>query len=219
MCGRFAIAYTIGLLARFGVKQDIEGLAPRFNVAPTQMAPIVISESPNKALMMRWGLIPFWAKDPKIGNRLINARSENLKKSPAYRASFKNRRCIVPVTGFYEWKKQNGAKAPYYVRMKDDSPFGLAGLYDRWNDPEGREVMSFTIVTTVPNRLLAPIHNRMPVILRQEHEDLWLRHGPLTDKEADSIFRPHPARPMETYEVSTQVNNPRNDSEGIIRPA
>ncbi len=217
MCGRFAIAYTVGLLARFGVKQEIEGLKPRFNVAPTQMVPIVISESPNQAVMMRWGLIPFWAKDAKIGNRLINARAENLKKSPAYRASFKSRRCIVPVTGFYEWKKSDDGKVPHYVHMKDDSPFALAGLYDRWRSPEGKEVLSFTIVTTTPNKLLVPIHNRMPVILRREHEDLWLRRGQLDDEETTSIFRPHPARPMEVYEVSTDVNNPRNDSEDMIR--
>lgn len=218
MCGRFAIAYTIGLLARFGVKRDLEGLEPRYNVAPTQMVPIVISESPNQAVMMRWGLIPFWAKDPKIGNRLINARAENLRKRPAFRTSFKNRRCIVPVTGFYEWKQKGDGKAPYYVHMKDDSPFGLAGLYDRWRNPQGEEVLSFTIVTTAPNKLLAPIHNRMPVVLRREHEDLWLRRGPLDDRNAALVFRPYPVRPMEAYEVSKEVNNPRNDSEGIIRP-
>lgn len=218
MCGRFAIAYTMGLLARFGVKQEIEGLEPRFNVAPTQMVPIVISESPNQAVMMRWGLIPFWAKDQKIGNRLINARAENLKKSPAYRTSFKSRRCIVPATGFYEWKKAGDEKAPYYVHMKDDSPFGLAGLYDRWKNPKGEEVLSFTIVTTVPNKLLAPIHNRMPVILRKGHEDLWLRKGPLDEEEVVPVFRPYPVRPMEAYKVSTEVSNPRNDSERIIRP-
>jgi putative SOS response-associated peptidase YedK len=218
MCGRFAIAYTMGLFARFGVKGDLPKIEPRFNIAPTQLAPIVLENGERRAVMMRWGLVPFWAKDPKIGNRLKNARAETVSTKPAFRASLKKRRCIVPLTGFYEWKRDGKQKTPFYVHMKDDSFFGLAGLYDNWRRPDESSMQSFTIVTTRPNSLLENIHNRMPVIIREEQEDDWLGGSELSPKALASFFKPFPPRPMAAYEVSKDVNSPVNDSPELIKP-
>jgi putative SOS response-associated peptidase YedK len=194
-------------------------LTPRFNVAPTQEHPIIISQSPNQMIMMRWGLVPFWAKDPKIGNRLINARAESVATRPAFRTSIKRKRCLVPATGFYEWKRVDNGKVPYYVHLKDDSLFSFAGLFDSWHAPDGGQLKTFTIITTTPNAKMGRIHNRMPVMLSQEDEELWLTKEPLPDSELKRIFRSYPARLMDAYEVSKEVNNPRNENQGLIKPA
>ena len=194
-------------------------LTPRFNIAPTQEHPIIISQSPNQMIMMRWGLVPFWAKDSKIGNRLINARAETVATKPAFRTSLKRKRCLVPATGFYEWKRLGKGKVPYYAHLKDDSIFAFAGLYDSWVSPEGSRLMTFTITTTTPNAMMGRIHNRMPVMLNQSDEDLWLRKDPLPDSDLNRIFKSYPARSIEAYEVSTEVNNPRIENEGLLRPS
>jgi putative SOS response-associated peptidase YedK len=194
-------------------------LTPRFNVAPTQEHPIIISQSPNQMIMMRWGLVPFWAKDPKIGNRLINARAESVATRPAFRTSIKRKRCLVPATGFYEWKRVDNGKVPYYVHLKDDSLFSFAGLFDSWHAPDGGQLKTFTIITSTPNAMMGRIHNRMPVMLSQEDEELWLTKEPLPDSELKRIFRSYPARLMDAYEVSKEVNNPRNENQGLIKPA
>jgi len=219
MCGRFAIAHIPGMFARFGVRGTTTDFVPRYNIAPSQEVPIIVRESPNKAVMMRWGFVPFWAKDPKIGNRMINARAETITKSPAFRVSIKSKRCLVPSTGFYEWKKTGGRKAPYYCHLKDDSFFAFAGIYDRWKGAEGLELVTFTILTTVPNQLIGTVHDRMPVILNREDEDLWLREEPLEEPELKRLFKPYPSRPLEIYEVSTDVNSPTNDYRELILPA
>ena len=220
MCGRFAITLVHGFFARFAVTDQEVQLVPRFNIAPTQTVPVIVRGSPNRAIPMRWGLIPFWAKDPKIGNRLINARAETLASKPAFRASMKRKRCLVPATGFYEWRRTGDGKQPYFVRRKDQGFFAFAGLHDSWRNPvSGEELRSFTIVTTLPNPLLATIHTRMPVILREDHEDVWLREGELDPSTLKSIFRPHPARGFEAYMVSTEVNNPKNDYPDLIERA
>jgi putative SOS response-associated peptidase YedK len=219
MCGRFALAHVAGFWSRFAVIDGHAEFGPRFNIAPTQLMPIVVSGSPNKVVMMKWGLVPFWAKDPKIGNRLINARAETVSTKPVFRTSFKNKRCLVPATGFYEWKRTEDGKVPFYVHMKDDSIFAFAGLFDRWATPEGKDLFTFTIVTTGPNALMAKIHNRMPVILRQADEDLWLRKEPLNGTDQKRLFGPYPARQMEAYEVPTEVNSPANDTQELIRPS
>lgn len=218
MCGRFAISHIPGLFARFMVHDPGIELQPRYNIAPTQDVPIVLSQSPNKLVMMRWGLVPFWAKDPKIGNRLINARAESIATSSAFRASARKRRCLVPATGFYEWKKTAGRRIPHYCHLKGDPFFAFAGLYDRWKSPDGTDLLSFAIVTTEPNSLVSKLHNRMPAILHQENEEAWLRPGGLRPEDLLRILRPYPANRMEVYPVSPAVGNPRNESEEFVRP-
>ena len=218
MCGRFALAYVRAFHARFEVIDHQAKIEPRFNIAPTQLVPVIVRESPNKVVQMRWGLVPFWAKDPKIGNRMINARAESVATKPAFRASLKRRRCLVPATGFYEWKKSDKEKLPYYIRLKDDSMFAFAGLYDNWRGPEGDVLQTFTIITTKANPFMAKIHDRMPVILRREHEALWLNGEQLSDDELSSILRPYPSGRIEAHMVSTDVNNPQNEHEGLIDP-
>lgn len=212
------MTHIVGLPVRFLLQSFDLDFKPRYNIAPTQEVPIVVRESPNRAVMMRWGLVPFWAKDPKIGNKMINARAETVQTKPAYRASLKRRRCIVPATGFFEWKRAKDGKIPHFIKMKDDSFFGFAGLYDRWKAPEGSTLVSFTIITTQSNAVMSKIHDRMPVILEPENEDMWLGNQPLDAEQLSSVFRPFPARLMEAYEVSTAVNNPTNDFEDIIKP-
>ena len=218
MCGRFALAFVKGFFTRFEVLDQSAKVEPRFNIAPSQTVPIVLSESPNRVVQMKWGLVPFWAKDPKIGNRLINARAEGISKKPAFRTSVKRKRCIVPATGFFEWRRADGRKVPYYVHLKDNDFFAFAGLWDSWKDPDGKELLTFTIVTTTPNAMMSRIHDRMPVMLRREDEALWLEHRPLEDDELKRLFKPYPARPMGAYEVSAEVNNPRNERQALIEP-
>ncbi|OGS42892.1 MAG: hypothetical protein A3K76_01050 [Euryarchaeota archaeon RBG_13_57_23] len=219
MCGRFAIAYTMGLFSRFGVKEDAPEFVPRFNIAPTQSVPVIVRDGKRKAVMMNWGLVPFWAKDPKIGNRLINARAESVSTKPAFRGALKKRRCIVPTTGFYEWRREDKVKTPFYVHMKDNSFFGLAGMYDKWRRPDGSTLQTFTIITTTPNSVLEKIHNRMPVILKPEQEEDWLSNAELSAKALEGFFKPYPSRSMTAYEVSRTVNSPANDSPELILPA
>ncbi len=218
MCGRFTLTHVYGFFTRFQIIDQQAQLRPRFNIAPTQEHPVIVSQSPNQMLMMRWGLVPFWAKDPKIGNRLINARAETVATRPAFRTPFKKKRCLVPATGFYEWKRLGKNKVPYYVHLKDDSLFAFAGLCDTWLGPDGKKLMTFTIITTAPNAMMAKIHNRMPVVLSEEDESLWLSKEPLPPSDLNRIFKPFPARAMEAYEISTEVNNPRNENERLVMP-
>lgn len=218
MCGRFAITRIVGLPARFQLASFELDFKPRFNIAPSMEVPIIIRESPNRAVMMKWGLVPFWAKDAKIGNRMINARAETVQTKPAFRTSLKRKRCLVPATGFYEWRRTKDGKIPHFVRMKDESFFAFAGLYDHWKDAEGNKLVTFTIITTEPNALMSKIHNRMPVILQPEDEQVWLENKELASDQLVRLFKPYPARSMESYEVSTAVNNSANDSEDIVRP-
>jgi putative SOS response-associated peptidase YedK len=169
--------------------------------------------------MMQWGLIPSWAKDPKIGAKLINARAETLHERPAFRTPLKSRRCLVPATGFYEWKKTAIARIPYYIHRRDNALFAFAGLYDAWRAPGTTEnLLTFTIITTEPNALVATIHNRMPAIVKQKHEALWLQHKPLALEEIREILNPYPPDQLEAYRVSNAVNNPKLDSEEFTRP-
>lgn len=168
---------------------------------------------------MRWGLIPFWAKDEKIGSKLINARAESVAERPAFRTSMKDKRCLVPTTGFYEWKDTGKGKQPYLARKKNEKLFAMAGLYDQWKDHDGKDVLSFTIITTSANDLMADIHDRMPVVLAHEDEDLWLKEGPLPKEEQDRLFKPYPSDRMEAYPVSRMVNDLSKDSSDLVKPA
>lgn len=219
MCGRFTLIQIEELPKRF--EAEIIGeitLKKRYNISPNQPVPIVFQESPNKIEEMVWGLIPHWAKDPKIGNELINARAESLLEKPAFKDSFLKRRCLVPADGFYEWKKEGKEKIPYYIKLKDNSIFAFAGLYDIWKREDGKLIKTFTIITTEPNDLVREIHNRMPVILRSEDEKIWINKEEKNITKLLSLLKPYPSEEMEAYPVSKRVNNPSYDSEDLIKP-
>ena len=216
MCGRFTLTLDEAeLVERFDLTASDAAHTPRFNIAPTQAAPVVLSESPDRLSVAQWGLIPSWAKDPTIGARMINARAETVQEKPSFRTAFKRRRCLVPADGFYEWSKAAAAKVPLYIRLKTGEPFALAGLWEVWRPPEGDPIRTFTILTTDPNELLATIHNRMPVILSRENERAWLDNtaGPV---ELMAMLQAYPSALMEFYEVSKRVNAPRNDDPSLI---
>lgn len=200
MCGRFVLMTPGKSLAeRFGL-EEIPDLQPHYNIAPTQMVVVIRLDRDTlqrRLVQMKWGLIPFWAKDASIGNRLINARGESAAEKPAFRAAFKTRRCLVPTDGFYEWKKQEGTrKQPYLVRNADGSPFAFAGLWERWTGPEGEIIESCTILTTDANDLTRPIHDRMPVILHPKDYDLWLDPEVKDPALLKPLLRPYPSEEM-----------------------
>lgn len=211
MCGRYLLASDLEFLQqRFAFDSGPIKYRPGYNVAPSQQVLTVTNDGHRQGELMRWGLIPFWAKDVKIGYRMINAVGETAAVKPAFRTAFKKRRCLVLADGFYEWRKDGKAKIPTYIFMKSREPFAFAGLWETWRSPEGEAVRSCTIVTTQPNDFIAPIHSRMPVILSQETEALWL--DPLT--EDPEVLTPllvsAPSELMEFYEVSDFVNSARN---------
>jgi putative SOS response-associated peptidase YedK len=216
MCGRYSFVPTESIAARFDIQQAQLNLLPRYNVAPSQSMPVVVRNSPNRMVEMQWGLIPSWSKEPRAQFSTINARAETITKSPVFRGPFKSRRCLVPASGFYEWRQTGQGKQPYCIRLKEEELFAFAGLYDVWRDAEGNELSSYTIITTTPNDLVAPIHNRMPVILQQEDEQAWL------DKEADSarllaLLVAYPADKMQAYPVSRAVNSPANEGAELLQ--
>jgi putative SOS response-associated peptidase YedK len=214
MCGRFTLTLPLGQLElAFPWITPPAELAPRYNIAPSQEVAVVPNKGEDRLEFFRWGLIPFWAKDPKIGNRMINARAETLAEKPSFRAAYRRRRCLVLADGFYEWQKVPGrrTKTPYYLRMKSGAPFALAGLWETWSAPDGSVVPSCTVITTRPNALVKPIHNRMPVILPQEAYRQWLDPADQLPARLQPLLRPYPAEEMTAYPVSTLVNSPRND--------
>ncbi len=218
MCGRFTIGEIKDLITRFSVEEPVADMPhPRYNIAPTQSTPVIVGW-PNRMVTMRFGLIPFWAKDEKIGPKLINARAETVSERPAFRAALKDRRCLVPTTGFYEWRRTEHGRMPYFARLKDEGLFAMAGLHDHWASPSGEEVHSFTIITTAANDLLSEVHDRMPVILTREGETTWLHPGPLDEGARDHLLRPFPSEGMESYPVSRAVNDLCQDSEGLMKP-
>ena len=220
MCGRFSLTSEMGeLQGRF--EFDGAGLAhaPRYNIAPTQPVLAVTNGEGGGASYMRWGLVPSWAKDASVGNRLINARAETVSERNSFRSAFVRRRCLVLADGFSGWQKVGKAKRPMRIVMKSGEPFAFAGLWDSWRDPDGEIVRSCTIITTEANELLRPIHNRMPVILPREMESFWLDHD-VEDRDALSdVMVPYQSAEMEAYEVSSLVNRPGNDSPEVIVPA
>ncbi len=193
-------------------------LQPRYNIAPSQMVPVIVREGSKQLRLKSWGLVPSWAKDRTIGEKMINARSETLPEKPSFKRLLFTRRCIVPATGFYEWAKEGRRKVPMCFRMKDGGLFGFAGLWDRWKSQAGpgRDFESFTIITTAPNELLAAVHPRMPVILKRDDEERWLDPDLKDGAALLSMLRPYPADEMEGYEVSRAVNSPLNDGPECI---
>ncbi|MCF7861733.1 SOS response-associated peptidase [Candidatus Woesearchaeota archaeon] len=213
MCGRISIAVSMDLLTvRFGVEPPQEEFQPRYNAAPMQRLPVILDSAPKQISMARWGFVPHWSKDEDIGSRLINARSETITEKPAFRDSFKNRRCLVLADGFYEWQIVKERKIPYRFVMKNKEPFALAGLWDVHDD-----VITFTIVTTQPNEIMKPIHNRMPVILNRDSENEWIKK--IDSSQLVDMMVPFSSNEMSYYMVSDKVNNPKNDTPNVINPS
>jgi putative SOS response-associated peptidase YedK len=218
MCGRYTLSTPAGRLAEeFQLDSTVE-IPPSYNVAPTQQVAAVLEDEGGRRLeMLRWGLVPSWADDPDIGARMINARSETAPEKPSFRRAFRGRRCLIAADGFYEWKREDGGKQPYYFRMQDGRPFAFAGLWESW-DKGGGELLTCTILTTRPNSVLQGIHDRMPVILPHDAYNAWL--DPDADREELGEFMiPYPGDDLETYPVSRFVNSPRNNDERCIEPA
>jgi putative SOS response-associated peptidase YedK len=216
MCGRYTLSTPVGKLAEeFDLSGSLPDLQSSYNVAPTQEVPAVVAGNGGRRLeMLRWGLIPSWADDPGIGSRMINARSETVAEKPSFRRAFKERRCLIPADGFYEWQKTNGSKQPYYFRMKDGRPFAFAGLWESWAG-DG-EIRSCTILTTDANHLVGEIHQRMPVILPSEYYELWLEPAVREPDQLLPLLNPYPTDEMEAYPVSRRVNSPSNDDPGCV---
>ena len=222
MCGRFTLTAKPQAVAEaFGLDPVPEELAPRFNIAPSQAVAAVPNLDPRHLDWLRWGLVPSWAKDPAIGNRMINARAEGVADKPSFRSAFRRRRCLVLADGFYEWKRDGKRKVPMYIRMKSQAPFALAGLWETWkpkDDASGAPLRTCAIITTAPNEALAEIHDRMPVILPPDAYDLWLDPGDPGREALAGLLRPYPAAQMEAYAVSTMVNAPANDRPECVDP-
>jgi putative SOS response-associated peptidase YedK len=214
MCGRFAFySPAQATAALFGVdaKVDVE---PRYNIAPTQFI-AAIREDDDKGrelVMLRWGLVPFWAKDPSIGNRMINARAETVAEKPSYRAAYRHRRCLVLANGYYEWRRTNDIKTPYYISLASGEPFALAGLWENWKDRDtDTTLQTTTLITTAANDFMMPLHHRMPVILQADTADDWLAGS---NDLLDSIAEKTP--PLQAWPVDRRVNNARNEGEALI---
>ena len=222
MCGRFTLAADPTNFIRFLLEYDTsDTFAPRYNIAPTQPVAVVPNNGAAKIEFFRWGLIPPWAKDPKIGNRMINARAETLAEKPSFRNAYKRRRCLVLADGYYEWRKEpdGGAKTPFYIRMASEKPFAFAGLWEAWRPiGEVELVLSCSIITCSANELLEPIHHRMPVILDHEAYDLWLDSVERSPATLNHLLAPYPAEEMTAFAVSRLVNQPKNDSPECILP-
>lgn len=220
MCGRFTQTQSAEAIAAAFQLTEVSLLEPRYNIAPSQSIPTILltAEQPDRQLkLLRWGLIPSWSKDPQIGARMINARAETLTEKPAFRSAFKKRRCLVVADGFYEWKRQGKNKQPFYFQLQDQQPFGFAGLWEHWQAPTGEAIASCTILTTEPNELLGSIHNRMPVILHPADYDLWLDPEVQQTELLQPLLRPYKTEAMVAHPVSTEVNNPQNDSPECIQ--
>lgn len=229
MCGRYTLATPVAELSRIFGFSELPNLAPRYNIAPTQeiaAVRLLRDEERRELVLMRWGLVPYWADDPSIGSRMINARSESVADKPAFRSAFARRRCLVLVDGFYEWQQhgvpKGGKKQPYRIRRRDGQPFAFAGLWESWKGPKGgpeldQPLETATIVTTDANEVLKPLHHRMPVILAPEDYDAWM--NPETPKDAaEALLRPCPEDWLEAYPVSTRVNNVRNEDASLVEP-
>lgn len=221
MCGRYTLIRLAQLPELFPwIKDAPRDVPQRFNIAPSQPVLAVTNQQPNEYQFLYWGLIPSWAKDPTIGNKLCNARAETLSEKNTFKNAYRRRRCLLPADGFYEWKKLSDGKTkvPFYIRLKSKQPFALAGLWEDWQDDKGNEMRSCTIITTGANQLVAQLHNRMPVILPPSAHERWLDQREIPPEELQDLLKPYPAEEMEIYSVSTVVNSPRNDGPQLIEP-
>lgn len=221
MCGRFTLTADPGVLQEAFPEINIQvPVKPRYNIAPTQPVAVITNLPELRLGYFHWGLIPSWAKDPEIGSRLINARSETLAEKPSFRSAYRRRRCLIPADGFYEWKVDPGqkAKTPMYIKLKSNLPFAFAGLWELWSSPDGSQIYSCTIITTQPNALMENIHNRMPVILPKTAYKEWLDPSERSPESVAHLLVPYPAEEMEAYPVSRLVNSPQVDVADCIKP-
>jgi putative SOS response-associated peptidase YedK len=221
MCGRFTLTIDPAHLQEaFPWAVIPNDLTPRFNIAPSQPVAVIPNTGEKIASMFKWGLIPSWSKDPSIGERMINARSESLAEKPSFRNAYRRRRCLILADGFYEWKPSRGnkSKQPILIRLIDNIPFAFAGLWEHWTAPDGSEIRSCTIITTQPNSLLESIHNRMPVILHPDSYTYWLSPEDRPACELNELLIPYPSNEMITYPVSKKVNSPLYDANDLITP-
>jgi putative SOS response-associated peptidase YedK len=221
VCGRFTLRKPGAILAEWFNLPEVPAWAPRYNIAPSQLVATVLrtaDESTRRLRVYRWGLIPSWAKDPRIGDRMINAQAETAATKPSFRAAFHRRRCLVLADGFYEWQVLGRRKQPFYVGMRDECPFAFAGLWEHWESQAGEAIDSCTLLTMEPNELIRSFHHRMPVILDKQDYDLWLDPAIQDPETLQPLLRPYPAEAMTAYPVSTLVNNPRNDIPECITP-
>lgn len=221
MCGRYTITVTLEeLMLHYWVSAtNVPFSQPKYNVAPGQKVLAVINDGERNRLgELKWGLVPSWAETMKLGAKMINARAETVWEKPAFRKLMERKRCIIPADGFYEWQQLEQRKQPMRIVRRDRGLFGMAGLYDTWQSPEGIKLSTCTILTTVPNALMEPIHNRMPVILRREDEALWLNRGAKDHAELNRLLQPFPADLLEAYPVGAQVGNVATDNPSCIEP-
>lgn len=221
MCGRFALIAPGESLAETFDLTEVPQVAPRYNIAPTQPVAVVRlhpGTAERELTHMHWGLIPFWAKDPGIGSRMINARAETVAEKPAFRAAYRYRRCLIPASGFYEWQQQNGDKQPYYIHPAEGQVLALAGLWEHWQSEDGSEIESCTILTTRPNERIGRYHNRMPVILPREDFPVWLQSDGTHTEELQHLLRPAADQLLEAYPISRYVNRPGNEGPDCVAP-
>lgn len=221
MCGRFSQTISAAAIADTFRVTPIH-LPPRYNVAPSQPVAAVVQlpDAPRQLRLLQWGLIPAWVKDPSIGYKTINARAETVAEKPSFRSAFRHRRCLIPADGFYEWQHAADSKSkkqPYFISLQDCQPLAFAGLYERWENPAGEILETCTILTTTANEIMAPIHERMPVILAPDEHGLWLDSSAKIDR-LQALLDPYPAAAMQLYPVSTLVNSPKNDSAECRQP-
>ena len=218
MCGRYTLIRLADFTDMFPWIRPPEDEPPaRYNIAPTQAVAVVPNTDEPRVEFFHWGFVPYWAKDPSIGNRMINARAETLAAKPVFRNALKRRRCLIPASGFYEWRKNaDGTKTPMYLRMKGGRPFAFGGLWERWNSPDGSELRSCAIITGKPNALVRDIHDRMPLIIPGELYKRWIDPGEVPAEQLEDLLKPYPADEMEALPVSRLVNNPKVDEPRCI---
>lgn len=220
MCGRFTLHHRPEQIAeRFGVELALPGLELRYNIAPTQNIVAVTEEDGVRTMQLfSWGLVPSWAKDPKIGNKMINARAETITEKPSYRTAFARRRCLIPADGFYEWRRTGSTKTPMHIRMSTGDLFGFAGIWEAWRAADGAILRSCSIITVAPNEVVAPIHDRMPAIISRENEQLWLDATYSRSDRLSELLAPFPASSMEAFAVGRSVNSPSFDDPTCMEP-
>lgn len=219
MCGRYTLtADAESIQLAFKLDDNDGWTEPRFNIAPTQQVAVITDRDPKTLSLMRWGLVPSWAKDPKIGNRMINARSETAAEKPSFRTAFKRRRCLIPADGYYEWTKKGKKKIPMYIQHAEREIFAFAGLWDGWKNLDGDWLQTCAILTTEANEKVRPIHHRMTVILEPEDYELWLSPRELMPPEWQPLMAGPASEELKFHQVSTQVNSPANDNPTLVLP-
>jgi putative SOS response-associated peptidase YedK len=219
MCGRFARSTRADILIReFGARKTLTDPDPGYNIAPGQGIIIVKNQGDKQLVTCRWGFIPSWTKDPASACKMINARAETVAEKPAFRTAFLSNRCLVVADGFFEWQKGDRGKKPYYIRLTSGRPFGFAGLYSTVTSPQGERICTCTIITTDANELVSSVHDRMPVIIPKDREDLWLDPAVRDPDALLGLLRPYPADEMEMYPVSPDVNSPKFNSPDAVHP-